>query len=291
MIPKDVLKEIKRIEIRTTRLVNDLFGGEYESVFKGRGIEFADVREYIPGDDIRTIDWNVTARSQHPFVKKYIEERELTVLFVVDGSASQQFGTTAKNKAQITAEICALLAFSAIRNHDKVGMVIYTDEVEKYVPIKKGRSHVLRVVREILFYKPKRKGTSLRAALEYLQKTLKRRVVLFIVSDFQDSGYEKSLKIISQKHDVIAIHLTDPRERKWLPSGIIQLEDSETGEPILVNSRSKNVRDLFEKQVNDELNEIDRSFKLMGIDKVNIDTSKPYAEPLIRLFKQRERRK
>ncbi len=291
MIPKDVLKEIKRIEIRTTRLVNDLFGGEYESVFKGRGIEFADVREYVPGDDIRTIDWNVTARSQHPFVKKYTEERELTVLFVVDGSASQQFGTTAKIKAQITAEICALLAFSAIRNHDKVGMVIYTDEVEKYVPIKKGRSHVLRVVREILFYKPKRKGTRLQTALEYLQKTLKRRVVMFIISDFQDSGYEKSLKIISQKHDVIAIHLTDPLERKWPSGGILQLEDAETGEPILINNRSRHVRELFEKQVSEELGEIDRSFKMMGIDKVNIDTSKPYADPLIRLFKQRERRK
>jgi len=291
MIPKDVLKEIKRIEIRTTRLVNDLFGGEYESVFKGRGIEFADVREYVPGDDIRTIDWNVTARSQHPFVKKYVEERELTVLFVVDGSASQQFGSTTKIKAQLTAEICALLAFSATRNHDKVGMVIYTDEVEKYVPIKKGRSHVLRVVREILFYKPKRKGTKLQTALEYLQKTLKRRVVMFIISDFQDSGYEKSLKIVSQKHDVIAIHLIDPRERQWSPFGILQLEDSETGEPFLVNSQSRSVRELFEKQANNELIEIDRSFKLMGIDKVNIDTSKPYAEPLIRLFKQRERRK
>ena len=291
MIPKDVLKEIKRIEIRTTRLVNDLFGGEYESVFKGRGIEFADVREYVPGDDIRTIDWNVTARSQHPFVKKYVEERELTVLFVVDGSASQQFGTTSKIKAQITAEICALLAFSATRNHDKVGMLIYTDEVEKFIPIKKGRSHVLRVIREILFYRPKGKGTRLQIALEHLQKALKRRVVMFIISDFQDSGYEKSLKILSKRHDVIAIHLRDPLEQKFAPSGIIQLEDAETGETLLVNSRSKALLDRYEADAAKRRDEIGRSFKLMGIDKVDIDTSQPYAEPLIKLFHRREKRK
>ena len=184
MIPKEILKKVRRIEIRTTRLVNDLFGGEYESVFKGQGIEFADVREYVPGDDIRTIDWNVTARSQHPFVKKFVEERELTVLFLVDMSGSQYFGSGERLKSEVAAEITALLAFSAVQNKDKTGMVITTDEVEKYVPVKKGRMHVLRVVREILYYQPKGRKTKLAAGLEYLHRVLTRTAVIFVISDF-----------------------------------------------------------------------------------------------------------
>jgi len=186
MIPKEILKKVRHIELRTTRLVNDLFGGEYISVFKGQGIEFADVREYVPGDDIRTIDWNVTARSLHPFVKKFVEEREMTVLFIVDMSGSQYFGSGAKLKAEVAAEITALLAFAAVKNNDKTGLVIVTDEVEQYIPVKKGKTHVLRVVREILYYQPKRKKTRLTAALQYLHNMLTRTAIIFLISDFQD---------------------------------------------------------------------------------------------------------
>ena len=197
MIPKEILKQVRRIEIQTTRLVNDLFGGEYKSVFKGQGIEFADVREYVAGDDIRTIDWNVTARSQHPFVKKFVEERELTVVFLVDMSGSQFFGTSGRFKSEVAAEITALLAFSAVRNKDKVGLLIASDQVEKYLPVKKGRTHVLRVVREILYYQPKNHRTNLQVALDYMNRVLTRTAVVFLVSDFLDEGFEKSLRIIA----------------------------------------------------------------------------------------------
>lgn len=291
MIPKEVLKQVKRIEIRTSRLVNDLFGGEYESIFKGRGIEFADVREYVPGDDIRTIDWNVTARSQRPFVKKYVEERELTVLFVVDGSGSQHFGTATKFKSTVTAEICALLAFSAIRNNDKVGLLIFTDQVEKFVPIKKGRSHALRVIREILYYQPKGRRTNLRVALEHLQKTLKRSAVIFVVSDFLDEGYEKPLKVLSRKHDLIAIQLIDPREQALPSSGIVQFEDSETGETLLIDTRSKKIREGFSQLYENRQKKITKMFQSMRVDKIDILTNQSYSEPIMKFFRKRERRK
>jgi len=291
MIPKEVLKQVKRIEIRTSRLVNDLFGGEYGSIFKGRGIEFADVREYIPGDDIRTIDWNVTARSQHPFVKKYVEERELTVLFVVDGSGSQYFGTGAKLKATVSAEICALLGLSAIRNNDKVGLLIFTDRVEKFVPIKKGRSHALRVIREILYHRSKGKGTRLIGALEHVQKVLKRKSVIFIVSDFLDSGYEKALRVLSKKHDVIAIRLEDPRERQLADCGMIEFEDAETGETLLVNTNSR----VFQKQFSQLSHERSAAFERLctsaRIDKVDVASNQSYVDPIMKLFRARERRK
>lgn len=290
MIPKDILKQVKRIEIKTSRLVNDLFGGEYESIFKGRGIEFADVREYVPGDDIRTIDWNVTARSQRPFVKKYVEERELTVLFVVDGSGSQHFGTAAKLKSTITAEVCALLAFSAIRNNDKVGLVIYTDRIEKFVPIKKGRSHALRVIREMLYYEPKRKATNLHAALEHVQKSLKRSAVIFVVSDFLDAGFEKPLKILSRKHDLIAIQLIDPREQELPARGIFEFEDLETGETMLVDTRSDKLRSDFRKLYQTRQEALNRLFRSIQVDKVSIVTNQSYTEPIMKLFRERERR-
>src|SRR3989338_10663915 len=233
MIPKEILKEVKHIEIKATRLVNDLFGGEYESVFKGRGMEFSEVREYIPGDDIRTIDWNVTARSQHPFVKKFIEERELTVVFVVDRSQSLLFGSQGKLKSTVAAEIAGLLAFSATKNNDKVGLLINTDRIEKFVPPKKGKSHVLRVVREILYFKPAASRTNLRVALEHLYRILTRSAVIFVISDFMDAGFEKALKILHQKHDLIAIQIRDPREQSIPACGWIELEDAETGERTL----------------------------------------------------------
>ena len=234
MIPKEILQQVKHIEIKATRLVNDLFGGEYESVFKGRGMEFAEVREYVPGDDVRTIDWNVTARSQRPFIKKFVEERELTVVFVVDGSRSLYFGSTEKLKAAIAAELAALLAFSAVKNNDKVGLLIYTDQIEKFVPPKKGKSHVLRVVREVLYHQPKARRTNLRTALEHLYHILTRSAVIFIISDFLDRGYEKAFKVLHQKHDLIALQIIDPRERELPSCGWMELEDGETGETILV---------------------------------------------------------
>lgn len=291
MIPKEILKQVRRIEIQTTRLVNDLFGGEYQSVFKGQGIEFADVREYVPGDDIRTIDWNVTARSQHPFVKKFVEERELTVVFLVDMSGSESFGTQGKLKSEIAAEITALLAFSAVRNKDKVGLLIATNEVEKYLPVKKGRSHVLRVVREILYFHPKQRGTNLQAALEYLNRVLTRSAVVFLISDFLGpEEIEKTLRIVSQKHDVIAIHLVDPRERSLPAAGLFEVEDPETGEKLLIDSSDPHFRERYETLARGQEENLDRLFKSLGIDRVVIDITQNYAEPLIRFFHLRERR-
>lgn len=290
MIPKEILKKIRRIEIRTTRLVNDLFGGEYESVFKGQGIEFADVREYVPGDDIRTIDWNVTARSQNPFVKKFVEERELTVLFLVDMSGSQYFGSGQRLKSEVAAEIAALLAFSAVKNHDKTGLLISTDEVEKFVPVAKGRMHVLRVVREILYYKPKGRKTRLEAALEYLSKVLTRTAVIFLISDFMDKGYEKALRVMSRRHDVIAIDLFDRRELELPDVGLIEMLDPETGEQRLVDTSSARVRRKFRESALKRREELARMFKSIGMDRVEIAAEGSYVEPLMRFFKIREKR-
>jgi uncharacterized protein (DUF58 family) len=290
MIPKEILKKIRHIEIRTSRLVNDLFGGEYQSVFKGQGIEFADVREYVPGDDIRTIDWNVTARSQHPFVKKFVEEREMTVLFVVDMSGSEYFGSGEKLKSEVAAEITALLAFSAVKNQDKTGLLICTDEVEKYVPVKKGRNHVLRVIREILYYQPRRKKTRLASALEYLHNILHRTAVIFLISDFMDSGYEKSLKVLSRKHDVIAIHLKDRREQDFPAAGLVELEDGETGERVLIDSSVGALRQHFTRTAQKREEQIDKLMKSLRVDRVSIAAEGSYVEPLMRFFRIREKR-
>lgn len=286
----EILKKVRKIEIHTTKLVNDLFGGEYQSVFKGQGIEFADVREYIPGDDIRSIDWNVTARSDKAFIKKYVEERELTVIFAVDMSGSQQFGSSYKLKSEIAAEITALLSFSAVKNHDKTGLLIFTDSVEKFVPVKKGKTHVLRVVREILGYKAQKKGTRIQAATEFLTRVLTRTAVIFIISDFMDSDYEKGLKVLSQKHDVIAIQLNDPLEKQLPSAGIIELYDNETGKAILIDSSSKKVRKVFEQSEETRLARVDSLFKRLGMDKITISAADSYVEPLIRFFKRREGR-
>ncbi len=291
MIPKEILNQVKHIEIRATRLVNDLFGGEYESVFKGRGMEFSEVREYVPGDDIRTIDWNVTARSQHPFVKKFVEERELTVVFVVDGSKSLQFGSAEKTKATVAAEIAGLLAFSAVKNNDKVGLLIHTDQIEKFVPPKKGKSHVLRVVREILYFKPLAKKTNLKAALEHLYRILTRSAVIFVISDFTDSGYEKALKILHQKHDLIAIQITDEREETLPDCGWMELQDAETGELALVNTSDRKFRESYFKTAERRQEQLDLLFKLTGIDAIKIVPGISYIDPLIKFFLLRERRK
>jgi len=290
MIPKELLRRVKHIEIRTTRLVNDLFGGEYESVFKGQGIEFSDVREYVPGDDIRTIDWNVTARSQHPFVKKFVEERELTVFFMVDMSGSQYFGSGTRLKSEVAAEITALLAFAATKNKDKTGLLITTDQIERFIPTQKGKKHVLRVIREILYYHPKRSKTRLTAGIEFLSNFLTRTAVIFIISDFIDTGFEKPLKILSRKHDVIAIHLQDRRELNIPSIGLVEIQDLETGNTRLVDASSSRFRDHYEKSARERKNNLDKLFKVLGIDKIDVQAEGSYVEPLMKFFKIREKR-
>ena len=245
MIPAEILRKVKRIEIRTRHLVNTVFSGEYHSVFKGQGVAFAEVREYQPGDDIRTIDWNVTARMGHPFVKVFDEERELTVMLMVDASASGDFGTVEQMKGEIGVELCALLAFSAIQNNDRVGLIIFTDEVEAFIPPKKGKKHVLRVIRELLYFRPTRRGTDIGAALDYLNRVTRRKSVVFLVSDFVASGYERALRVAGRRHDLVAVALQDPRETALPDVGIVELEDAETGEEILVDTSDPVVRDSF----------------------------------------------
>ncbi|MED5426886.1 MAG: DUF58 domain-containing protein, partial [Candidatus Neomarinimicrobiota bacterium] len=258
MIPRQILKKVKRIEIRTRGLVNDLFGGEYHSVFKGRGMTFSEVREYQPGDDIRLIDWNVTARTGSPFVKVFEEERELTVYLLVDISASGEFGSGQQLKRDVGAEIAAVLGFSAIKNNDKVGLILFSDDVEKYVVPKKGKSHVLRVIRELLYVLPERNGTSLKNALDYFLKVAKRRSVVFVISDFLDDDYWSSLKIVNRKHDVVGIRLFDPAEVRLPDFGLAKVEDPETGETFWVDTSSKSAREKLAKDIQGEMEEFKR---------------------------------
>ena len=290
MIPKEILKKIRRIEIKTTSLVEDVFCGQYHSVFKGRGMEFSEVREYLPGDDVRTIDWNVTARFGHPFVKKFVEERELTVMFLVDASSSQHFGTRNKLKGELAAEICAVLAFSAIKNNDRVGLLIFTDQVELFVPPRKGSKHVLRVIRELLYHEPKGRGTSIGAGLEYLRKAIRKRCVAFLVSDFLGDEYLKPLKIANKRHDIIGIRISDPRELTMPDAGLVELEDAETGELVMLDTSSPDIRRRFALNQMDIINQIDKTFKSAMLDKIEVNTDRSYVEPLIRFFRKRARR-
>jgi uncharacterized protein (DUF58 family) len=290
MIPKEILRKVRRLEITTRGLVNDVFSGEYHSVFKGRGMEFSEVREYQIGDDIRTIDWNVTARYGHPYVKVFEEERELTVMLLVDVSSSGEFGTFERMKGEIAIEICALLAFSAIKNNDKVGLIIFTDKIEKFVPPRKGKSHVLRVLRELLYFKPENRRTDIGLALEYLSRIIQRRSVVFLVSDFLSGDYERPLRIANKKHDIVAVHIVDPRELELPAIGYIEFEDAETGEQILIDTSDHEVRKLFTKKTTESLLHRDKLFKSMNVDSIAIHTDEPYFEPLIRFFRQRAKR-
>src|SRR5689334_6036683 len=245
MLPREVIRQIRRLQLRARRAVENLLGGEYHSVFKGAGIAFEEVREYQPGDDIRTIDWNVTARMGHPFIKRFIEERELTVMLLVDCSGSNQFGTRLQQKREVAAELAAVLAFSAISNNDKVGLIAFTDRVERFVPPRKGTRHVLRLIRDVLFYQPQHRRTSVQQALDYLNRVVHRRVIVFLLSDFLDRGYEKSLKRTGRRHDLVAVRITDPREEELPAVGLLELEDAETGERELVDTYSKAARDEF----------------------------------------------
>jgi uncharacterized protein (DUF58 family) len=290
MIPKELIRKIRRIEISTNRLVNDVFSGQYHSTFKGQGMEFIEVREYQPGDDVRNIDWNVTARYGFPFIKKFREERELTVVLLVDLSRSGMFGTTRSLKEEIAAEIGALLAFSAIKNNDKVGLVLFTDQVEKFVPPKKGQQHVLRLIREMLYFKPQGRGTDIDQALTFLSQVLTKRAVVFLISDFLNKGFERSLKMANRRHDIVAIKITDPREVELPKIGLIELEDSETGEQMLIDTNDLLVREYFCDYNAQEEAERNRLFRSINIDHIDILTSESYVEPLVTFFKMRAKR-
>ncbi|MCB9771129.1 MAG: DUF58 domain-containing protein [Candidatus Omnitrophica bacterium] len=296
MIPKDLFKKVKRIEITTSRLVTDVFAGQYHSVFKGRGLEFDEVREYFPGDDVRTIDWNVTARTGKPHVKKYIEEREMTVMLLVDVSRSCQFATINEIKSQLAAEIAALLAFSAIRNNDKIGLVIFTDKIEKFIPPVKGTKNVLRLIREILYFKPENTATNLCMALDYLNKVMTRKSVAFLISDFFDNAdsmgrLKKALAIANRRHDLIAITLNDRREKELPSCGLVMLEDAETGHMTLVDTSAATVRDDYAAKAEGRFKNRQRLFNSVGMDHINISTDASYSDEIIKFFLKRRKRK
>ena len=287
MIPREILKKVKLIEIQTRGLVNNFFGGEYHSVFKGRGMTFSEVREYQPGDDIRLIDWNVTARSGNPFIKVFEEERELTVFLIVDISASGAFGSESQLKNNIGTEIASVLGFSAIKNNDKVGLILFSNEVVKYVPPKKGNSHVLRVIRELLYTKPNGNGSSIKDALEFLMKVSKRRCVVFLLSDFLDNKYWNSIRIANRKHDLIGIKIYDPYEINLPDIGMIKVEDPETGsmfwidtsfEPDLKQMNNNNIKSLVD---------LEKQSAKIGLDIISISTTEDYVDPLMKFFKRR----
>lgn len=290
MLTSDLLKKVKRIEIRTSHLVDEVLSGQYHSAFKGRGVEFEEVRPYQIGDDVRTIDWNVSARYGHPFVKTYREERELTVMLLVDASASHAFGTAGQLKRDLVAEVAATLAFSAIRNNDKVGLALFTDRIEKTVPARKGTRHVLRVVRELLVHAPAGRGTDLAAALEYLNRAVRRRAVVFIISDFQARGYEQPMRVARRRHDVIPIVITDPREMELPDVGLLEVRDNETGRVVLVDTSSRRVREQFVQRARAAADERDRLLRRMDIDSIRVETGQSIVEPLNRFFRARERR-
>lgn len=290
MIPKEILKKVRQIQITTRRMVNDVLAGDYQSAFRGRGMEFEEVREYQPGDEVRSIDWNVTARMGHPFVKRYVEERELTVVLLVDMSSSGKFGTTDRLKQEVTAELCAVLAFSAIIHNDKVGVILFTDAIEKFIPPKKGPKHVLRVIRELLYHEPKGSGTNIAAALEYLNKITRRRAVVFLVSDFLSEGYERDLQLSSKRHDLIPITITDPREMEFPKIGLIELEDAETGERVVVDFRSLRARREYARGARSDYQSRKEMFRSLGIDSIDVVTDKPYIHEILKFFRMRERR-
>ena len=290
MLPEEIARKVKGIELRTKRLVNDVFSGEYHSVFKGTGIEFAEVREYGFGDDIRLIDWNVTARTGHPYIKTFDEERELTVMLVVDVSGSGLFGSRGSSKEELAAEVSAVLAFSAIKNNDRVGLVMFSDHIELYIPPKKGIKHVLRVIREILYFKPQGARTNLNMAVEHVNRILKRKSIVFVISDFMDSGFESALSIASQKHDLIAITIRDEREEILSDSGVVALEDAETGQIVYVDTSSKKLRRNYWQAIQRNKNDLTVFFNRAGIDSIDLMTGKSYDDELIRFFKKRMRK-
>lgn len=288
--PKEILKKIRRIELKTRRLVNSVFAGQYHSVFKGRGMNFEEVREYAPGDEIRSIDWNVTARMNAPYIKKFTEERELTVLLVVDVSASGVFGSVDLSKRELAAEVASILAFSAINNNDKVGLILFTGEVELFIPPRKGRLHTLRLIREMLYFEPRQKGTNLAGALDYLNRVTSRRAVVFLISDFEAPDFTKALTVTSRRHDLVSMPVADPAESQLPDVGIVALEDAETGAVVEINTSSASVRRGFARAAEERRTSLERLFRSRGVDLVPLNTGEDHLLALRAFFEARERR-
>ncbi len=296
---KEILKKVRQIEIRTRRLVNDSLAGQYHSVFKGRGMDFDEVREYVPGDEVRAIDWNVTARAGRPFIKKFTEERELTILLMVDVSASGNFGSTTQSKREMAAEFASVLAFSAIRNSDKVGLILFSDQIEQYIPPKKGRRHVLRVVREILYFQPQHRGTDLVQALDFANNVQSRRAVVFLISDFQAAGdqekalraWRRAMRLTNKRHDLVALHVQDRREEELPDVGILSIEDAETGELLELDTANPQVRNRFAEVAKNRGDQLRHAFNAEAVDSLELHTGESYLPPLMNFFKTRTRRR
>lgn len=290
MIPKELIDKIRRIQIYTSRAVNASFAGQYESVFKGRGMQFDEVREYSPGDDIRTIDWNVTARTGKPYVKRFVEEREMTVIFAVDLSASGDFGTVNKAKNELAAEFCAVLAFAAAKNNDKVGLLIFTDQIELYIPPKKGISHMLRLIRELLYFKMPKRKTNIAEALYYLGRVVRKRATVFLVSDFIENGFKKSLSLLNKRHDVIAVSVRDRAEIALPSIGLVEFVDAESGEVLLVDTSSRRFRNKYSNTCAQRFDKLRNMLRTINVDCISISTDKPYIQDLVSFFHMRHRR-
>jgi len=286
----ELLKKIRKIEIKSRGLSNNIFAGEFHSAFKGRGMSFSEVREYQHGDDIRTIDWNVTARFNHPYVKTFEEERELVVMLIVDISASEDFGTAKQFKKDLLTELCAVFAFSAMQNNDKIGMILFSDKVEKFIPPKKGRTHILKIIRELIEFKPSTKGTDIAKGLQYFTTMIRKKSIAFVISDFMNQGFEDAIKIACKKHDLVAIRLFDQREVELPNMGLIKLQDSETGSELWIDSSDKQTRNRYNKWWQEKDKYLNNFFAQNKIDTVQLRTDQPYVQPLMQLFKKREKR-
>ncbi len=290
MLTKELLKQVRQIEIRTKGLVNHLFSGEYHSVFKGRGMEFSEVREYQYGDDVKNIDWNVTARFGHPYIKVFEEERELTVMLMVDISGSLMFGSVSKTKQRVAAELSAILAFSALKNNDKVGLILFTDKIEKFVPPRKGNIHVLRIIREVLSFEPEGNATDIKAALEFMNHAIKKRSIIFLLSDFLDEDYEKILRVVGKKNDLIGVVLDDRRENEIPPLGLIKFTDAETGEERWIDTSNKRVRRVMKEERKEAVAKRNTMFLTSKLDRIHVQTGADYIKPLVQFFRMREKR-
>lgn len=291
METKELLKKVRKIEIKTRGLSSHIFSGEYHSAFKGRGMAFSEVREYSAGDDIRAIDWNVTARFGHPFVKVFEEERELTVMLLVDVSASGEFGTRVQLKKELVTELCAVLSFSAIQNNDKIGLIFFSDRIEKFIPPKKGKTHILRIIRELIEFEPSHTQTNIAEALRYVTNVIKKRSICFVISDFMDNGFADALKLANKKHDIVALQVYDERETELPDAGLIEFTDAETGEVRLIDTSDKTVRMVFRKNREQMQRSINDAFARSGVDTAKIRTDQSYVQPLMYLFKKRGSKK
>ncbi len=290
MITREIINKVRKIEIKTRGLSSHIFAGEYHSAFKGRGMTFSDVREYMPGDDIRTIDWNVTARFNHPYVKVFEEERELTVILLVDASASGNFGTSVQFKKDLITELCAVLSFSAIQNNDKTGIIFFSDQIEKFIPPKKGKTHILRIIRELIEFKPANRKTAIGDALRYVSNVIKKKSIVFVISDFKDKNFEDALKYTNKKHDVVALQIVDPRELELPDAGLINFENAETGATLEIDSSDKEVRNRYKKMALEADKALSETFAKSGVDWIKIRTDENYVHQLMRLFKKRGRK-